>query len=145
MKILIVGGAGYIGSHVAREFLDQGHAVTVYDNLSTGTRDNLFTEERFVEGDILDAKRLDAVAREGFDALVHLAAAKAAGESMLNPMKYSTQNLAGTVNIINAAVEAGIKKMVFSSSAAVYGEPKYLPVDEKHPTDPENYYGFTKL
>ncbi|HUX39611.1 MAG TPA: UDP-glucose 4-epimerase GalE [Rectinemataceae bacterium] len=145
MKILIVGGAGYIGSHVAREFLDQGHSVTVYDNLSTGTRDNLFPEERFVEGDILDAKRLEETARQGFDAVMHLAAAKAAGESMLNPMKYSTQNLSGTVNIINAAVEAGIKKMVFSSSAAVYGEPKYLPVDEKHPTDPENYYGFTKL
>ena len=145
MKILIVGGAGYIGSHVAREFLDQGHSVTVYDNLSTGTRDNLFPEERFVEGDILDARRLEETARQGFDAVMHLAAAKAAGESMLNPMKYSTQNLSGTVNIINAAVESGIKKMVFSSSAAVYGEPKYLPVDEKHPTDPENYYGFTKL
>ncbi len=145
MKILIVGGAGYIGSHVAREFLDQGHSVTVYDNLSTGTKDNLFPEERFVEGDILDARRLEETARGGFDAVVHLAAAKAAGESMLNPMKYSTQNLSGTVNIINAAVEAGIKKLVFSSSAAVYGEPKYLPVDEKHPTDPENYYGFTKL
>lgn len=145
MKILIVGGAGYIGSHVAREFLDAGHSVVVYDNLSTGTRDNLFPEERFVEGDILDYPKLLATAREGYDALVHLAAAKAAGESMLNPMKYSTQNLSGTVNILNAAAEAGIKKIVFSSSAATYGEPQYLPIDEKHPTNPENYYGFTKL
>lgn len=145
MKILIVGGAGYIGSHVAREFLDGGHSVTVYDNLSTGTRQNLFAEARFVEGDILDAQSLAKLAREGFDALVHLAAAKAAGESMTDPMKYSTQNLNGTVNIINAAVVGGIGKLVFSSSAAVYGEPKYLPVDEKHPTNPENYYGFTKL
>ncbi|HUX38856.1 MAG TPA: UDP-glucose 4-epimerase GalE [Rectinemataceae bacterium] len=145
MKILIVGGAGYIGSHVAREFLDGGHSVTVYDNLSTGSRDNLFPEARFVEGDILDAGRLGSLAREGFDALVHLAAAKAAGESMLVPQKYSVQNLSGAVNIVNAAVDAGIKKLVFSSSAATYGEPKYLPIDEKHPTEPENYYGFTKL
>ena len=145
MKILIVGGAGYIGSHVVREFLDAGHSVTVYDNLSTGSRDNLFAEAAFVEGDILDAGRLAELARSGFDALVHLAAAKAAGESMLLPQKYSLQNLSGTVNILNAAVDAGIKKLVFSSSAATYGEPKYLPIDEKHPTEPENYYGFTKL
>jgi UDP-glucose 4-epimerase len=145
MKILVIGGAGYIGSHVAREFLDAGHAVTVYDNLSTGTRDNLFPEETFVEGDILDYPRLAATMKNGFDALVHLAAAKAAGESMLKPEKYSLQNLNGTVNILGAALEAGILKVVFSSSAATYGEPKYLPIDEKHPTSPENYYGFTKL
>ncbi|MFZ4616163.1 MAG: UDP-glucose 4-epimerase GalE [Rectinemataceae bacterium] len=146
MKILVVGGAGYIGSHVAREFLDRGHSVTVYDNLSTGTRENLFPDEDFVLGDILDYPAIHAAATGGgFDALIHLAAAKAAGESMLNPMKYSTQNLSGTVNILNAAAEAGICKVVFSSSAATYGEPKYLPIDEKHPTDPENYYGFTKL
>jgi UDP-glucose 4-epimerase len=135
MKILVVGGAGYIGSHVAREFLDRGDSVTVYDNLSTGTRENLFPEEEFVLGDILDYPAILGAARGGgFDALIHLAAAKAAGESMLNPMKYSTQNLSGTVNILNAAVEAGIHKVVFSSSAATYGEPKYLPIDEKHPT-----------
>jgi len=145
MKILIVGGAGYIGSHVAREFLDEGHEVVVYDNLSSGSRDNLFPEARFIEGDILDAARLGEAARQGFDALVHLAAAKAAGESMLVPQKYSLQNLSGTVNILNAAVDAGIGSLIFSSSAAAYGEPKYLPIDEKHPTEPENYYGFTKL
>jgi UDP-glucose 4-epimerase len=83
--------------------------------------------------------------RGGFDALVHLAAFKAAGESMLKPEKYSLNNLSGTVNILNAALEAGVMKVVFSSSAATYGEPKYLPIDEKHPTEPENYYGFTKL
>jgi UDP-glucose 4-epimerase len=81
----------------------------------------------------------------GSDAVIHLAAAKAAGESMAMPEKYSVQNLCGSVNILNAAVEAGVLKLVFSSSAAVYGEPKYLPMDEKHPTSPENYYGFTKL
>jgi UDP-glucose 4-epimerase len=145
MRILIVGGAGYIGSHVAREFLDAGHEVTVYDNLSTGSRGNLFPEERFVEGDILDYPRLADAAKGGFDALVHMAAAKAAGESMINPGKYSLQNLSGTVNILNAAVEAEVRAIVFSSSAAVYGEPRYVPIDERHPTEPANYYGFTKL
>ena len=145
MKILVVGGAGYIGSHVAREFLDCGHEVVVYDNLSTGRRENLFPEARFVEGDILDYPSLLACMRRGFDALVHLAAAKAAGESMLKPEKYALQNLNGTVHILNAALEAGVPRVVFSSSAAVYGEPKYLPIDEKHPTNPENFYGYTKL
>ena len=145
MKILIVGGAGYTGSHVAREFLDAGHGVTVYDNLSSGTRENLFPDEEFVEGDILDYHKLHNAMAGGFDALIHLAAAKAAGESMVKPEKYSLQNLSGTVNILNAAAETGIRRLVFSSSAAVYGEPRYLPIDEKHPTEPENYYGFTKL
>ncbi len=145
MKILVVGGAGYIGSHVARECLDSGHSVTVYDNLSSGSKGNLFPEASFVEGDILDYSALLSAMRGGYDALVHLAAFKAAGESMLKPEKYSLNNLNGTVNILNAALEAGVGRVVFSSSAATYGEPKYLPIDERHPTEPENYYGFTKL
>jgi len=146
MNILIIGGAGYIGSHVTREFLDLKHCCTVYDNLSSGLRENLFSDAEFVHGDILDYQRLlNAIKGGNFDALVHLAASKAAGESMLVPQKYSQNNITGTLNIINAACEAGIKNIVFSSSAAVYGEPKYLPIDEKHPTEPENYYGFTKL
>jgi UDP-glucose 4-epimerase len=154
MNILIIGGAGYIGSHVARELLDRGHRVTVYDNLSSGLRQNLFPEAAFIHGDIHDETGLLRVMAEplhnsksggGFDALVHLAASKAAGESMLKPEKYSRNNINGTINILNAAAETGITYLVFSSSAAVYGEPKYLPIDEKHPTEPENYYGFTKL
>jgi len=144
MKILIIGGAGYIGSHVAREFLDSGHEVTVFDNLSTGTRKNLFREERFIKGDVLDCRAVRK-AMKGQEAIVLLAAAKAVGESMVLPQKYSLQNISGTVNIINGALEAGIGKLIFSSSAAVYGAPKYLPIDEKHPLDPENYYGFTKV
>jgi UDP-glucose 4-epimerase len=144
MRIIVVGGAGYIGSHVAREFLDSGHEVVVFDDLSTGSRGNLFPEALFVEGDIHDYPAI-LKAMRGADAVVHLAAAKAAGESMQKPEKYSVQNLCGSVNIINAAVEAGVGKLVFSSSAATYGEPKYLPIDERHPTAPENYYGFTKL
>ena len=145
MNILIIGGAGYIGSHVAREFLDKGHRVTVYDNLSSGLEENLFPEAQFIKGDILDYAELKFAMKGNFDALVHLAAFKAAGESMLNPEKYSVNNITGSLNIINAAVETGVRNIVFSSSAAVYGEPEYLPIDEKHPTRPENYYGFTKL
>ncbi|MDR2783147.1 MAG: UDP-glucose 4-epimerase GalE [Treponema sp.] len=150
MNILVIGGAGYIGSHVTREFLDKGCRVTVFDNLHSGLRDNLFPDAAFVYGDILDYTRLsrvmrDAAASGGFDALVHLAAFKAAGESMVKPEKYSVNNINGAVNILNAAVENGVKFIVFSSSAAVFGEPRYLPIDEKHPANPENYYGFTKL
>ncbi|MDR1900370.1 MAG: UDP-glucose 4-epimerase GalE [Treponema sp.] len=172
MNVLIIGGAGYIGSHVVREFLDRGHGVTVFDNLSSGLRENLFPEAAFVHGDILDYAGLSRAMRDGagaaaegaaakgasaaegasaakgaagFQALVHLAAFKAAGESMLKPEKYSRNNINGAVNILNAAAEAGIACIVFSSSAAVYGEPRYLPVDERHPANPENYYGFTKL
>ena len=151
MNIFIIGGAGYIGSHVAREFLDTGHDVTVYDNLSSGMRENLFPSASFIHGDIFDRPALGEAMRGtkqsgvGFDAVIHLAASKAAGESMLRPEKYSYHNINGTINIINAAVEAGIGNFVFSSSAAVYGEPRYLPIDEQHPIQPENYYGYTKV
>ncbi|GHV78047.1 UDP-glucose 4-epimerase GalE [Spirochaetia bacterium] len=145
MNILIIGGAGYIGSHVAREFLDRGHSVRVFDNLSSGLRLNLFPEAEFIHGDILDYTGLSRASAGGFDAVVHLAAFKAVGESMIKPEKYSVNNINGTINILNAAVEGGIKNIIFSSSAAVFGRPEYLPLDETHPTNPESYYGFTKL
>ena len=145
MNILIIGGAGYIGSHVTREFLDLGHRCTVYDNLSSGLRENLFPEAEFIHGDIHDYPALSETMKGGFDALIHLAASKGAGESMLKIDKYSHNNIMGTLNILNAASFAKIKRIIFSSSAAVYGKPEYLPVDEKHRTNPENYYGFTKL
>ncbi len=145
MRILIIGGAGYIGSHVAREFLDLGHRVTVFDNFSSGLEENIFGEEEVIRGDILDSPALEKAMSRGFDALVHLAAFKAAGESMIKPEKYSVNNITGTINILNAASAAKVPWIVFSSSAATYGEPKYLPIDENHPTEPENYYGFTKL
>jgi UDP-glucose 4-epimerase len=145
MHVLVIGGAGYIGSHVSLELLDAGHDVTVFDNLSSGSRDNVFKAERFIEGDILDAGALDRAMSTGIDAVVHLAAFKAAGESMLLPEKYARNNINGTVNIINAMSSAAVRHLVFSSSAAVYGEPAYLPIDENHPLQPENFYGFTKL
>jgi UDP-glucose 4-epimerase len=145
MKVLLVGGAGYIGSHVALEMMEAGHEVVVYDNLSSGSKGNLFEGERFIEGDIMDPARLGKTMSEGFDGVVHLAAFKAAGESMVDPGKYARNNICGTINLINAMCDAKVPRIVFSSSAAVYGEPEYLPVDEKHPTRPENFYGFTKL
>ncbi|MCL2260533.1 MAG: UDP-glucose 4-epimerase GalE [Fibromonadales bacterium] len=146
MEIAVIGGAGYIGSHVARELLDFGYDVFVYDNLSSGLRQNLCREAGFMLGDILDVQKLDAFFEEVKpDGIVHLAALKAAGESMLLPEKYSVHNITGSLNILNAASKHGVKYIVFSSSAAVYGSPKYLPMDEKHPTEPENYYGYTKL
>jgi UDP-glucose 4-epimerase len=144
-NILVVGGAGYIGSHVAAAFLDRGDSVTVFDNLSSGCRENLFANAAFVHGDILDYQLLSDTIRKGFDAVVHLAALKAAGESMTSPEKYSVNNICGTINILNAASVAQVPRIVFSSSAAVYGAPRYVPVDEDHPTEPINYYGFTKL
>ena len=130
---------------MALKFLDSNHSITVFDNFSSGCRENIFPDETVIEGDILNSDDLDSVMEHGFDGIIHLAAFKAAGESMLKPEKYSVNNITGTINILNAAVKAGIKNIVFSSSAAVYGEPEYLPIDEKHPKNPENYYGFTKL
>jgi len=145
VKVLVIGGAGYIGSHVVKEMMKAGHEVTVFDNLSSGLRCNLFPENGFIYGNILIPADLEAAFSQGFDAFVHLAAFKAAGESMILPEKYSVNNITGTINIMNAAVKYGCKKMIFSSSAAVFGAPEYLPMDEEHPKNPENYYGFTKL
>ena len=145
MKVLVIGGAGYIGSHVVKEMMNAGHKVTVFDNLSSGLRCNLFQENDFIYGNILIERDLDQAFERGFDAFVHLAAFKAAGESMVSPEKYSINNITGTLNIMNAAVKHNCKIMIFSSSAATFGEPQYLPMDENHPQKPINYYGFTKL
>ena len=144
-KILVIGGAGYIGSHVVKALLENNFAVTVYDNLSTGQEQNLFKDAEFIKGDILDMPTLQKVMSKGFDAVVHLAAKKAVGESMENPQLYALNNLNGAVNICNAMVDNGVKNLVFSSTAAVFGTPKYVPVDENHPLEPMSFYGFTKL
>jgi UDP-glucose 4-epimerase len=146
VNILVVGGAGYIGSHVCKALLREGMEVTVFDNLSTGLKGNIQPGSRFQLGDILDPISLDSICSSAkFDGVIHLAALKAAGESMLVPEKYSVNNIVGTLNLLNAVTKHGIKHFVFSSTAAVYGDPNYLPMDEKHPTVPVNYYGYTKL
>ena len=145
MKILVIGGAGYIGSHVVKALLTAKHEVCVYDNLSTGLEQNLFADAQFIRGDILDYDTLLPAMKQNIEAVIFLAAKKAVGESMENPEKYANNNLVGALNTLNAMTEAGVQKIIFSSSAAVYGMPEYLPVDEKHPTSPINFYGFTKL
>ena len=142
--ILVVGGAGYIGSHVVKALRDAGRQPVVFDNLSTGLRENLFPEIPFIHGDLLIPEQVRAAMR-GIRSVVHLAALKAAGDSMLEPERYALHNLNGTVNLLHAAGIAGVRHFVFSSSAAVYGEPQYLPLDENHPTEPANFYGQTKL
>lgn len=145
MKVLVIGGAGYIGSHVVKALLKSKHEVTLFDNLSTGQLVNLFPGTGFIAGNICHADDINAAFARGFDACVHLAAFKAVGESMAEPEKYSVNNISGTINILNAACAHGCKNIVFSSTAAVFGSPSYVPIDEAHPTNPENYYGFTKL
>ena len=146
MKIFVTGGAGYIGSHVVLELCDTDHEVTIYDDLSLGREENIDKRADFVLGSTLDKQQLDnALNDKGFDAVIHLAAWKAAGESMLKPEKYAVNNIIGSMNLLNAVSDAGIKNFVFSSTAAVYGSPSYLPIDEEHPINPANYYGYTKI
>ncbi len=144
MHILVIGGAGYIGSHVVKALLNSGHRVSVYDNLSTGLEINYFKDADYTVGDILDYQTLHKVMSQNVDAVIHLAAKKAVGESMENPEKYALNNIAGAINVLNAMSACDVKRLVFSSSAAVYGEPLYLPIDEKHPLNPMSFYGFTK-
>lgn len=142
-RILVVGGAGYIGSHVVSLLMKAGHEVTIFDNLSTGLQANLFPENRLIVGDI--CKEIDIFsAMEGQDAVMHFAAKKAVGESMENPAKYARNNLIGTLNLLNAMDHHEVKYLVFSSSAAVYGMPDVSVVDENTPVNPINFYGFTK-
>lgn len=143
-SVLVVGGAGYIGSHVVQAFLEADHRVTVFDNLSSGQEINLFEESRFIYGDIQNRDQLKQLFSEKFDVVIHLASLKAAGESMEVPEQYTYQNINGTMNLLEAISLSETRMVVFSSSATVYGEPKYVPMDEQHPIDPINFYGFTK-
>ena len=144
MKILVTGGAGYIGSHVVLSLCDNGEDVVVLDDLSSGTQNAIDDRAKFILGSTLNKKDTDT-ALDGVDVVIHLAAFKAAGESMLYPSKYSQNNIVGTINLINSMIDQDVNDFIFSSTAAVYGYPEYLPVDENHPLNPINYYGFTKL
>ncbi|MEK6939059.1 MAG: UDP-glucose 4-epimerase GalE [Nanoarchaeota archaeon] len=145
MNILVTGGAGYIGSVAVKELIKAGHEVIVIDNLIKGNIKLIDPRAIFYQGDLIDLKFLEKVfSQHRFEAVLHFAGYKAAGESMELPQKYS-DNFIGTINLLNALVKYKVPKIIFSSSAAVYGEPKYTPIDENHPLEPINYYGFTKL
>jgi len=145
MKILVTGGAGYVGSHVVYELIDQGHDITILDDMSLGLEKNIDPRSIFVQGSTHSDSDLDSVLSVKFDGIIHLAAWKAAGESMTDPARYSHNNLIGTINLLNACDRHGIKRFVFSSTSSVYGNPVYNPIDENHPTEPISYYGETKL
>jgi UDP-glucose-4-epimerase GalE len=143
VAILIVGGAGYIGSHIARALRNSGYEVVIYDNLSTGFR-RLTLGFELVTGDIADAAALRPVLAR-VDAVMHLAAHAYVGESVENPRKYFRNNVAAALNLLNSALDAGIRRFVFSSSCAVYGIPRLIPIDEEMSREPVNPYGASKL
>ncbi|MBM9576831.1 UDP-glucose 4-epimerase GalE [Leptospira sp. 201903070] len=145
MRILVTGGAGYIGSHVVALLLEKKHDLLIVDNLEKGNKANLFPGVELIQGNIQEETILEKAFSKPVDAVFHFAAWKAAGESMTDPSKYALNNINGTIKLLTFMEKAGTKRIIFSSSAAVYGAPKYLPIDEKHPLQPENYYGYTKL
>ena len=146
MRILVLGGAGYIGSHTVYELVDAGYEVIVIDNLLTGIKEAVHPQAKFYEGDIRDKIFLDNIlSKEKIDGVIHFAASSQVGESMKNPLKYYNNNLCGTEVLLESMVEHGIDKIVFSSTAATYGEPESIPILETARTLPTNCYGETKL
>ncbi|OZA08883.1 MAG: UDP-glucose 4-epimerase GalE [Methylotenera sp. 17-45-7] len=153
MNILLSGGAGYIGSHVAAVLVEAGHHVVILDNLSNSElsvleRLHQVTSQKipFIQADTRDTDILmSALRKNKIDAVMHFAGLKAVGESVSNPIDYYDNNVSGTISLLNAMHKCNVKTLIFSSSATVYGEPQYLPYDEKHPTRPYNPYGRTKL
>lgn len=144
MHILIVGGAGYIGSHMVKLLCQRDYMVTVMDNLSTGYRDAVLGG-RFVEGDLADWQDVEALfAGESFDAVMHFASCIQVGESVREPAKYYRNNVANTLNLLDAMVRHGCRYFIFSSSAAIFGEPVSVPIGESHPKNPLNPYGRSK-
>ncbi|OON95884.1 MAG: UDP-glucose 4-epimerase GalE [Epulopiscium sp. Nele67-Bin005] len=146
MKILVVGGAGYIGSHAVRQLLKENYEVVVVDSLETGFREAVDPSVTFYEVDIRDKEKLSAVfEQEKLDGVMHFAANSLVGESMTNPLKYYSNNVTGAEILLGTMVEYGVKNIVFSSTAATYGDVKVMPITEETPTNPTNTYGETKL
>src|SRR5947199_8838213 len=146
MKILVVGGAGYIGSVCAELLLDQGHSVSIFDNLSEGHRAALDPRAQFMKGDLQDRHATElAVTAQKPDAVMHFAANALVGESMQNPSKYFRNNIANGLNLLDAMIAAEVRSLVFSSTCATFGPPERLPIDEETPQRPINPYGESKL
>ena len=149
--ILVTGGAGYIGSHCVLALLKQGYDVVIYDNLSTGHIETVNTLKqygnvKFYQGDLLQPSYLNTLFKQtNIEAVIHFAAYSQVGESVKDPQKYYINNVCGTINLLKVMLDNNVKKIVFSSTAATYGEPQYIPIDEKHPQNPINPYGQTKL
>jgi UDP-glucose 4-epimerase len=146
MRVLVTGGAGYIGSVVVEELLNDGHDVIVYDNLSKGHRASVAPEAEFVAGDLLNQKLLTDTLKNGHvDAVIHMAADSLVSESVAQPAKYYRNNVVGGLSLLDAMRETKVQRLAFSSTAAVYGEPARQPISEDDPTAPTNPYGATKL
>lgn len=149
--ILITGGAGYIGSHFALSMLEKGEDIVIFDSLELGHSETVDTLKKygslnFIQGNLKNLDEIRGVfLRNKIDAVVHFAAYSLVEESVKNPQKYYYNNVYGTLNLLNAMLEFGVKKIVFSSTAATYGEPDYIPIDENHPQKPINAYGNSKL
>lgn len=146
MRILVTGGAGYIGSVVTEELLKDGHEAVVYDSLYKGHRGAVVEGAEFVEADLMDGARLRrALAENRIDAVIHMAADSLVGESVQNPAKYYRNNVVAGLALLDAMLDEGVRRIVFSSTAATYGEPAKQPIEETDPTNPTNTYGETKL
>lgn len=146
MKVLVLGGAGYIGSHTVSELIDAGEEVVIADNLETGHIEAVHKDATFYQGDIRDRAFVDSVfEKEKIDGVIHFAANSLVGESMTDPLKYYDNNLNGTKVLLQSMVAHGVDKIVFSSTAATYGEPESIPILETDRTEPTNPYGETKL
>ena len=149
--ILVTGGAGYIGSHCVLALLEKGIDVVIFDNLSTGHIETInklakYGNVKFVEGDLQNKSDIEELfSSNKLDAVIHFAAFSQVGESVTNPQKYYLNNVCGTLNLLEAMLKHDVKKIVFSSTAATYGEPEYSPIDESHPQNPINPYGQSKL
>jgi UDP-glucose 4-epimerase len=145
-RIIVIGGGGFIGSHVCEELLQMGKEVIVFDNLSTGKEENVPKGSKFIKGDIKDLEQLKGVMNDNdIDLVFHEAANISTPRSVEEPLYDLRENVLGTFNALYAALKSNVKRFIYASSAAVYGEPKYVPLDEKHPTEPISPYGVSKL